>query len=318
MTLSEFSIIDTYFRRKSKSKRVIAGIGDDAAVIEIPTDKQIVTSIDTLVKGIHFSEDSLPRDVGYKVLAVGLSDLSAMGATPDTALLALTLEKANKTWLKDFSEGFFSLAEEYGVTLVGGNMTAGALCISVVVNGIVPRGKAIYQSGAGVGDLIYVTGTIGDAGLALDLLNQKYKKVDPFLLKRLHRPSPRIKAALALREIASAATDISDGLIADLGKITNASKVGAKIHANQLPLSENLKQHCKLKKGWNYALTSGDDYELCFTIPDIKVSQLEKHYKDLDCEYQCIGKIVEGTAISIVDEQNQQIKIEKKGYEHFW
>lgn len=317
MPLSEFSIIDTYFRRNSTSKQVIAGIGDDAAVIEIPTDKQIVTSIDTLVKDIHFLGSTLPRDVGYKVLAVGLSDLSAMGATPDTALLALTLETANKKWLEDFSEGFFSLAEEYGVTLVGGNLTTGPLCISVVVNGIVSKGKAIYRSGAAVGDFIYVTGTIGDAGLALDLLNQKYKKVDPFLLKRLNCPSPRIKAALALRGIASAAIDISDGLIADLEKITNASKVGAKIHADQLPLSESLKQHYELKKGWKYALTSGDDYELCFTVPNKKIAQLEKRFKDLDCGYQCIGKIVEGTIVSIVDEKNQQLKIAKKGYEHF-
>ena len=317
MSLSEFSIINTYFRQKSKSKRVIAGIGDDAAVVEIPTDTQIVTSIDTLVKDIHFSGDTLPRNVGYKVLAVGLSDLSAMGATPDTALLALTLEKANKKWLEDFSEGFFSLAEEYGVTLVGGNLTAGPLCISVVVNGIVPRGGAIYRSGAKVGDLIYVTGTIGDAGLALALLNQKYKKVDPFLLKRLHCPSPRIKAALALRGIANAAIDISDGLIADLEKITNASRVGATIHADQIPLSENLKRHYTLKKRWNYALTSGDDYELCFTVPNRKISQLKKHFKDLDCGYQCIGKIVEGTTVLIVDEKNQQLKIAKKGYEHF-
>ena len=317
MASFEFSIVDTYFWRQSKSKRVIAGIGDDAAVIEIPIDKQIVTSIDTLVKNVHFSEDTLPRDLGYKVLAVNLSDLSAMGATPDTALLALTLEKANKKWLEDFSEGFFSLAEEYRVTLVGGDVTAGPLCISVVVNGIVPRGKAIYRSGAKVGDSIYVTGTIGDAGLALDLLNQKHKKVDPFLLKRLYRPSPRIKAGLSLQGIASAAIDISDGLIVDLEKITNASRVGAKIHADQLPLSKNLNQHCELKKRWNYALTSGDDYELCFTVPNKNIFQLEKYFKNLDCECQCIGKIVEGASVSIVDEKNQQLKITKKGYEHF-
>ncbi|MBT8506318.1 thiamine-phosphate kinase [Coxiella-like endosymbiont of Rhipicephalus sanguineus] len=316
MALSEFSIIDTYFRQ-SKSKCLIAGIGDDAAVIEIPPDTQIVTSIDTLVKDIHFSVNTLPRDLGYKALAVNLSDLAAMGAKPDTALLALTLEKANKKWLEDFSEGFFSLAEQYRVSLMGGDITAGPLCISIVVNGMVPQGKAIYRRGAKAGDLIYVTGTIGDAGLALDLLNQKHKKIDPFLLKRLHCPSPRIKAGLALRGIASAAIDISDGLVADLEKIIQASGVGAKIHADQLPLSENLKQYCALKKAWNYALTSGDDYELCFTVPHKKSSQLEKLFKNLDCEYRCIGEIIEGRTFSIVDDQNQQLKIVKKGYEHF-
>lgn len=316
MTLSEFSIINTYFQQ-SKSKRIIAGIGDDAAVIEIPINTQIVTSIDTLVKDVHFSVNTLPYDLGYKALAVNLSDLAAMGATPDTTLLSLTLEKATKKWLEAFSEGFFSLAEQYRISLMGGDITAGPLCISIVVNGMVPRGKAIYRSGAKVGDLIYVTGTIGDAGLALDLLKQKNTKIDPFLLKRLHCPSPRIKAGLALRGIASAAIDISDGLVADLEKIIQASGVGAKIYADQLPLSENLKQYCAFKKAWNYALTSGDDYELCFTVPHKKSSQLKKLFKKLDCEYQCIGKIIEERTFLVVDDQNQALKIIKKGYEHF-
>lgn len=316
MILSEFSIINTYFQ-KSKSKRIIAGIGDDAAVIEIPINTQIVTSIDTLVKDVHFSVNTLPYDLGYKALAVNLSDLAAMGATPDTTLLSLTLEKATKKWLEAFSEGFFSLAEQYRISLMGGDITAGPLCISIVVNGMVPRGKAIYRSGAKVGDLIYVTGTIGDAGLALDLLKQKNKKIDPFLLKRLHCPSPRIKAGLALRGIASAAIDISDGLVADLEKIIQASGVGAKIYADQLPLSENLKQYCAFKKAWNYALTSGDDYELCFTVPHKKSSQLKKLFKKLDCEYRCIGKIIEERTFLVVDDQHQALKIIKKGYEHF-
>lgn len=316
MTLSEFSIINTYFQQ-SKSKRIIAGIGDDAAVIEIPINTQIVTSIDTLVKDVHFSVNTLPYDLGYKALAVNLSDLAAMGATPDTTLLSLTLEKATKKWLEAFSEGFFSLAEQYRISLMGGDITAGPLCISIVVNGMVPRGKAIYRSGAKVGDLIYVTGTIGDAGLALDLLKQKNKKIDPFLLKRLHCPSPRIKAGLALRGIASAAIDISDGLVADLEKIIQASGVGAKIYADQLPLSENLKQYCAFKKAWNYALTSGDDYELCFTVPHKKSSQLKKLFKKLDCEYRCIGKIIEERTFLVVDDQHQALKIIKKGYEHF-
>ena len=317
MDISEFSIIETYFRRQNKAKRVVAGIGDDAAVIEIPTDKQIVTSMDTLVKDIHFSADILPRDLGYKALAVNLSDLAAMGAEPDTALLALTLEKANEKWLKDFSEGFFSLAEQYGMSLVGGDITAGPLCISIVVNGVVPRKEAIYRSGAKVGDLIYVTGTIGDASLALDLLNKKYKKIDLFLLKRLYYPSPRVKVGLALRGVASAAIDISDGLIADLEKITIASKVGAKIYANQIPLSENLKRYCRLEKAWSYALSSGDDYELCFTVPNEKTSQLKKLFINLNCEYRCIGKIIEGITVSVMDNQKRQLKITKKGYEHF-
>lgn len=317
MTLSEFSIVNTYFRRQTNLKRVISGIGDDAAVIEIPANTQLVTSIDTLVKGIHFSVNTSPRHLGYKALAVNLSDLAAMGAIPDTSLLALTIEEPNQKWLQDFSEGFLSLAEEYEMSLVGGDVTSGPLCISVVVNGLVPWGKAICRSGAKVGDLIYVTGTIGDAGLALDLLNQKNKKIDPFLLKRLHCPSPRIKAGLSLRGIASSAIDISDGLVSDVEKLIRASGVGAKIRADQIPLSENLKQYCEFEKAWNYALTSGDDYELCFTVSPEKRSELKKIFQSLDCEYKCIGKITEDKTLLVFDDNNHKINIEKKGYEHF-
>lgn len=317
MPITEFEIIEKYFQRnKRQSPRIVVGIGDDAAVVEIPKDKLIVTSMDTLVERVHFSADTLPQDLGYKVLAVNLSDLAAMGAQPDMVLLALTLKKADEAWLSAFAEGFFALADRYGIALIGGDITAGTLSISVVINGLVSRDEAICRNGAKVGDLIYVTGTLGDAWLALSLLNQR-KKMDSFLFSRLNRPAPRVEAGLALRKIANAAIDISDGLIADLEKITTASQVGAEIHADRLPLSKSLKEQCEIKTAWQYALTSGDDYELCFTVPPEKSDRLKAAFQSLDCGWQCIGKIVTGTSVAVMDAQNNPLKIEKKGYEHF-
>ena len=318
MPITEFEIIEKYFQRhKDQSPRVVVGIGDDTAVVEIPKDKLVVTSIDTLIEEVHFPIDTLPQDLGYKVLAVNLSDLAAMGAQPDMVLLALTLKKVDETWLNAFSEGFFSLADRYGIVLIGGDITAGMfLSISVVINGLISKDEAICRNGAKVRDLIYVTGTLGDAGLALSLLNQ-HKKIDSFLFSRLNRPAPRVEVGLALREIANAAIDISDGLVADLEKMTTASQVGAKIHADRLPLSKSLKEQCEIKTAWQYALTSGDDYELCFTVPPEKSDRLKAAFKLLDCGWQCVGEIVTGTSVVVMDSQNNLLKIEKKGYEHF-
>ena len=317
MSITEFEIIKKYFQRhKDQSSRVLVSIGDDAAVIKTPKNKLIVTSMDTLVEGVHFPIDTLPQDLGHKLFAMNLGDVAAMGAQPDMVLLALTLKKTDEVWLSAFADGFFSLADRYRIDLIGGDITAGTLSISVVINGLVSKNEAICLNGAKVRDLIYVTGTLGDAGLALSLLNQR-KEIDSFLFNRLNRPVPRVEAGLALRRIANAAIDISDGLIADLEKMTTASQVGAEIHADRLPLSKSLKEKCEIKTAWQYALTSGDDYELCFTVPPEKSDQLETAFKSLDCGWQCIGEIVTGTSVAVMDSQNNTLKIEKKGYQHF-
>ncbi|QTS83688.1 thiamine-phosphate kinase [Coxiella endosymbiont of Amblyomma nuttalli] len=317
MSISEFEIIEKYFQRhQDQSARVLVGIGDDTAVIEIPEEKLVATSMDTLVEGVHFLVNTLPKDLGHKVLAVNLSDLAAMGAQPDMALLALTLKKVDEAWLNEFAEGFFSLADKYGIVLIGGDITAGTLSISVVINGLISRDDVICRNGAKVRDLIYVTGTLGDAGLALSLLNQG-EKIDSFLFNRLNRPTPRIEVGLALRKIASAAIDISDGLIADLEKMTTASQVGAEIYVDQLPLSKSLRDRCTIKTACQYALTSGDDYELCFTVPPERRDRLKTVFKSLDCEWRCIGEITIGKGVTVIDSQNNRLAIGKKGYEHF-
>lgn len=318
MALTEFSIIKNYFQRqKDQFPHVVVGIGDDAAVIEIPKEKQVLLSVDTLVEGVHFPIKMPARELGYKALAVSLSDVASMGATPNTALLALTMQKADRNWLKAFTDGFFSLADRYHVPLIGGDITQGPLCISVMVTGLIPKDAMICRSGAKVSDLIYVTGTLGDAGLALALSNQQNGEIDPFLLSRLHHPVPRVESGIALLGIANAAIDVSDGLVADLEKIIIASHVGAQIVVDHLPLSESLKQTCDLEKAWEYALTSGDDYELCFTVPHKKSQQLEKVFNQLEVDCHCIGEITQGDAVVMTNLQGHSLQIIKKGYEHF-
>ena len=318
MTLTEFAIVRNYFQRqKDRFPHVIVGIGDDAAVIEIPEENQVLFSVDTLVEGVHFPVKMPVRELGYKALAVSLSDVASMGATPNTVLLALTIQKADENWLQAFTDGFFSLADRYHIPLIGGDVTQGPLCISVMVTGLIPKDEMICRSGAKVNDLIYVTGTLGDAGLALALLNQQKGEIDPFLLSRLHHPAPRVEAGTALLGIANAAIDISDGLVADLEKIIMASHVGAQIIVDRLPLSESLKQKCDLEKAWEYALTSGDDYELCFTVPHEKIKQLDKVFNQLEVDCHCIGEIIHGDAISMINLQGHSLEMTKKGYEHF-
>ncbi len=315
MSLTEFQIIERYFTKPALSRTVVKSVGDDAAVVAIPVGYEWVTSVDTLVESVHFPRETSAEDIGYKALAVNLSDLAAMGAEPVSALLAITLPKADEHWLESFARGFFSLAEQSRVDLIGGDATRGPLCISVVANGIVPEGKSLFRSGAKAGDLIYVTGTVGDAGLALELIRSK-KPVSDYLLQRLNRPSPRVKEGICLREFATSMIDISDGLVADLEKLLLASRVGARVSADRLPLSSELRKQGE-KRAWEYALTSGDDYELCFTVPNAKSTALEKAFSSFDCGLSCVGEITSQRELVIIDRNNKPIAMKNKGYEHF-
>ena len=234
MSLSEFELIEQVFKKHCiETPDVICGIGDDAAVIKVPPEMELVLSMDTLVAGVHFSSDTKPQDLGYKALAVNLSDIAAMGAEPRWVILSMTLPDADQSWLEKFMAGFAELANKHAVNLVGGDLSRGPLSITIAIHGLVPEGKTIKRSGAKTGDLIYVTGTLGDAGLALKVLNEGLsiaKDHQTYIFDRLHRPSSRITTGLALREIASSAIDISDGLVADLGHILVASKVGATLN----------------------------------------------------------------------------------------
>lgn len=301
--LNEFELIDHFFAQQTQNRSdVMLGIGDDAALLQAPANQLLVTTTDTLISGVHFPIDTSPYDIGYKALAVNLSDLAAMGAEPAWVTLALTLPEANTQWLQEFTRGFFALASRYNVQLVGGDTTRGALSITVQAFGFVPPNRALRRSGAKPGDAIYVTGNLGDAGFALQ------QKMEPFLV-RLNRPEPRIETGLALRDIATSAIDISDGLVADLGHILKASGVGASLDVPVLPISSELLAAVGLEKAWQLALTAGDDYELCFTAPPDK---------PIDCG-TLIGHIEVATGLRLYLSDKKPFKLfeEEEGYRHF-
>lgn len=309
--MNEFELIDYFFAQTKKDRDdVLLGIGDDGALLKVPPRQSLVVSMDTLVEGIHFPVETTPYDIGYKALAVNLSDLAAMGAKPAWATLALTLPKADKDWLKKFSRGFFSLLNHYGMQLVGGDTTRGPLAITVQVHGFVPFDRALRRDQAKPGDLIYVTGTLGDAGAGL---NWKI----PYFLQRLNRPEPRVEVGLALRGISHCAIDISDGLAADLGHILQASKVGAQLFVEQLPLSQTLTAHFAPPKSWQFALNSGDDYELCFTVPPKNKAKLHKALTAISCGYTCIGVIRKKPGLFMYYNNGKKCISAIKGYKHF-
>ena len=316
---AEFSLIDTFFQAKTLTREdVLVGIGDDAALLRVPTDHLLVMSVDTLIQGIHFPTSTLPADIGYKALAVNLSDLAAMGAEPAWMTLALTLPEVDKQWLEKFSDGLFELAKQFNVQLVGGDTTRGPLTITIQVNGFVPsHALALCRSGAKIGDKIYVSGTLGDAGLGLQVASGKHNLAEPdkqFVLQRLNKPFPRIKLGMLLRNYATSAIDISDGLLADLGHIMTASKVGAEIHADALPLSNAIRSVLSEQEAKKLALTAGDDYELCFTVPPEKEKQLLELLKQENLTCYCIGEIKKETGIQLNDFSGN---VESLGYAHW-
>ncbi|HCE50306.1 MAG TPA: thiamine-phosphate kinase, partial [Shewanella baltica] len=229
--MKEFQLIECYFSNRGPTRRdVKLGIGDDCALVQPAENKSIAISCDTLVENVHFFPDMPPAALGYKALAVNLSDLAAMGAEPAWMTLALTLPEVDETWLSGFSEGLFEAADYYGIALIGGDTTRGPRAINITVHGQVPQGKALTRHGAKAGDWIYVTGTLGDSALGLDIIRgaqQARAEHKEFLINRHYRPTPRVLAGQALRSLASSAIDLSDGFISDIGHVLKASAVGA-------------------------------------------------------------------------------------------
>ncbi len=360
MPLSEFNLIQRYFTPLTPAREdVIHGVGDDGAVLHVPIGMDLVASVDTLVSGVHFFPDVDPVALGYKALAVNLSDMAAMGAEPAWATLALTLPLIDEAWLAAFSRGFFELAEHYGVQLVGGDTCRGPLTVSVQMHGFIPQGAALRRAGAMPGDLIYVTGTLGDAGLALQALRQQQALVASgirppgmaevskmqehffdlplatlvhpctaptpharYLQDRLERPSPRVFEGLALRGIASAAIDISDGLAADLGHILAASGMGATLEIERLPVSPAFVaavQEAALDADqyWQLPLSAGDDYELCFTVPAEKQAKTEQVFARFGCGATRIGTIESQPGLRCKLASGEMLTPASSGYQHF-
>lgn len=321
--MGEFDLIATIKRiTAQRDPSVVIGIGDDAAVLEIPRARQLVVSMDTLHQGVHFPANTLPEDLGWKALAVNLSDLAAMGAKPAWTTLSLSSPKLEPAWLKRFLAGFNQLAKRHDVALVGGDTTRGPLSITIQAHGFVARGKAISRGGAQIGDLIYVSGDLGDASAALRFLKNPSRKIERAvftrLKQRLDRPQPRIALGMGLAGYASSMIDVSDGLAQDLGHILAQSELGADIEASRLPTSKPLLAAIlDAPHRWPLQLTGGDDYELCFTAAPRHQTQITQLAKRLKTQLTCIGQITKRRGLRIYDDGGKTIALKRTGYRHF-
>ena len=318
--MNEFEIIERYFKPKLQDNEqgLELGVGDDAAVINISQDEELVVSIDTLVDGVHFLKNTSPKDIANKSLLVNLSDIAAMGASPRWITLSLTLPENNSDWLKEFSKQFNSLLADYSLALIGGDLTKGPLSITIQAHGVVPKGKFLRRSRAKPGDSIYVTGELGAAAYTLRYLEDSDEKLKPTKkeIQRLNKPEPRIKTGLEIRDIATSCIDISDGLFTDLSHILRCSKVGAEVKLQDIPYSSTL---LKLNKDLaiDLALTGGDDYELCFTIPS-NVSNTDLEKMITTSKVSKIGRINElSSKLNLIDDDEKSYKLESAGFQHF-
>jgi thiamine-monophosphate kinase len=315
MSLNEFNIIKTFFQNQNLSRSdVILGSGDDAAIVAVPDNQELAITTDTLISDVHFLKNTSAYDIAYKALAVNLSDLAAMGATPAWFTTALTIPDSNEKWLKDFAAGLFDLANRYKTQLIGGDLTRGHLSITIQAVGFVLKGKALRRDQAKPGDLVYVSNTIGDAGFALKVLkNEIFSKNVP--LEKLNRPEPQVYLGEKLLDIANAVIDISDGLSADLNHILEKSNVGASVCVDDIPLSNALIENLSKKDAIQIALTAGDDYQLCFTVPENKKELLDNISKDFS--FTCIGKITKELGLHLHFKNGEKYVLEIEGYQHF-
>jgi len=314
---SEFSLIERIRARAGARADVLLGIGDDAALLQVPQGHELVLSTDTLVSGVHFPEETAPADIGWKALAVNLSDLAAMGATPAWISLALTLPEPDIDWLDYFIDGLCELADEHGVALVGGDTTRGPLSITIAAHGFVPAGQALRRAGARVHDDVWATGTIGDAAGAL--VQWRAGGMQSAKLRyRLDRPTPRIAAGLALRGLASAAIDLSDGLAGDLGHVLRASGVGAELELGRLPTSLTLAEHFRDDDArWQLQLAGGDDYELCFTAAPADAFAIEQALAACELNATVIGRITAGSGMRMLRPDGSELALDGGSFEHF-
>ena len=316
----EFDLIRDFFRDATAQRDdVVLGIGDDCALLEVPVGKQLAVSMDTLVVGRHFVADVDPELLGHKALAVNLSDLAAMGATPAWVTLSVTLPDADAEWIKRFMVGFTALAKRYQLTLIGGDTTRGPLAITVQVHGFVDPEKSLRRDAAKIGDLIYVSGQLGDAGLALMAQQGLYVKQGSLasLKQRLDRPEPRIELGRAATTHSRCAIDLSDGLGSDLGHICEESNVGALIYLDKLPMSDAVAEYVTESGDWSLPLSAGDDYELCMTVPAQHQAAFEAAMQQQEVPVTWIGMIEQGEQVRAMSPNGDVDAYVARGYDHF-
>ena len=315
---SEFDLIARHFTRPAAN--AVLGVGDDCALVDITNGMDLAVSTDTMVSGTHFFPDVDPENLGHKALAVNLSDMAAMGAMPYWAMLALTVPSVDHAWLAAFAKGFFDLAAEFNVSLIGGDTTRGPLSLTVTIMGEVPAGAALRRSGAKAGHDVWVSGHIGDAALAVAHRNGKLVLAEDDYheaVMRLYEPTPRVGLGQALRGIATAAIDISDGLIADLGHICRLSGVGATVDLASIPVSAIGAKHFASDAGRAAIVAGGDDYELCFTAAPNSRESLTEMADGLGVPLTRIGQVKRGKGVSLLGPDGKAVKIDGRGYDHF-
>ncbi|MGB0204402.1 MAG: thiamine-phosphate kinase [Neptuniibacter sp.] len=322
MSLGEFELIKRYFAplaEASSDASVALGVGDDCAILNCPEGQQLVVSIDSLVEGTHFLPDTPADQLASRLFGAAVSDLAAMGATPAWITLALSLPEASESWLEAFSTRLATLCQQYQISLIGGDTTRGPLSLTAQVHGFVPVGKALKRAGAQVGDLICVSGKLGDSRGGLEGLLNGFPEAEgtEYLNQRFFAPTPRIELGQVLRDIATAAIDVSDGLLSDLAHILKASStgqqtLGARLQVEALPLSTELVSNFGEEKARQWALTGGEDFELCFTLPAEQLPQLP----NLPEPIAVIGKITDDADIRLFD-RGQACELGGAGYDHF-
>lgn len=315
---SEFDLIRKYFKRPTP--QTLLGVGDDAALVKVSDGMELAVSTDMLVAGTHFFADADPYKLGWKSLAVNLSDMAAIGALPKWATLAIALPQADEGWIAEFAKGFFACADRYQVDLIGGDTTRGPLTISVQIMGEVTPGKALKRSAATAGDEIWVSGTLGSAAIALAALQGRYALTEDELdacLPALHTPQPRVQLGLVLSVFAQCAIDISDGLLADLGHILQSSNVGAEINLQHIPCSRVVSDYLAEKPVQQMVLAGGDDYELCFTAPAKNHGEIIKLSNMFALPLTQIGIITSGSGLIVWGLDNEIMDIGKTGFDHF-
>ena len=318
--MGEFDLIKRFFTPAGYSADVLLGVGDDAAVLAVPPGYRLVMAVDTIVEGVHFPVGTSAADIAYRALAVNLSDMAAMGAQPRWFTLSLCLPDSNEQWLSEFARSLNQLAMRYGVQLVGGDTVKGPLNISIQISGLVNDDGWLTRSGARPGDMVFVSGVPGEAAGGLQLILSPQQQVEEtyrqHLLERFYRPTPRVELGLSLRKLASAAMDVSDGLLTDLRKLCASSRCGATIQLESLPASEALSNVFGESRAEEFALQGGDDYELLFTVPDKNMEQLDSVIATTGVACTCIGQIAD-TLIVQCYRNGFPLEVKDAGFDHF-
>lgn len=321
MASGEFGLIRKYFLPPAYKKDVVLGVGDDCAVVSVPEGRQLAVTTDTLTADVHFPADTSPADIAWKAVAVNLSDLAAMGAEPAWMTLALALPEQDDDWLRSFSDSFRNAAEQYNVQLIGGDTTRGPLTITLQAMGLVDPDRCMRRDAARPGDAIYVSGTLGDAAAGLKIRRQQQpaSEIHGWLVNRLNRPEPRVELGLQASEFCRCGIDISDGLAADLGHILEASRCGATVNIDRVPLSRQLVEYSVSRDevDWDRVLAGGDDYELCLVLAPEYEDRLMRIASQIALPLTRVGTIEQGSGLGFVDDAGARYLPDSSGYEHF-